>query len=458
MKLSARLLLWGALLPAGLLVGGLVAVGIGLEQLLRQSVDRALLAQAAVESVSLFDRPDGAHLHVAVSPLPGAQGMTAWAALYGPDGHVRMKTPVQSQVPDLLTGQAAVGRPQLSDQAGPGPAGQRVLVVGVPGPDDQVWRLRLAQPLEVQRETMLAYAKAAALVGLLVLMGLLTLQIRFGHNLNARIEALARHLRRLHHGDLDHVPAADAAGDVLSELRDLAESATRRLQQARADQQRLVADAAHELRTPLAVLRTDVDVTLRRERPPEQLREALERARDEVDRLAKLANDLLELATLRRAATAVVVCDAVELVRMALQGWQAPAGERGIELRSRGAETLTVRVEPAAVRQVLDNLLGNAMDFAPKGSIIEVVVAAQGHGWRLSVRDHGPGVPEAQRATIFAPFHRLDRRRTGSGLGLAIVAQLAERHGGRAWVEAAEGGGARFVVTFGENTPAEQAV
>ncbi|MBI5610521.1 MAG: sensor histidine kinase, partial [Deltaproteobacteria bacterium] len=293
MKLSVRLLLNGAVVPAGLVVCALMAVGFGLHQLLRQSVDRALLAQAAVESVSLFDRPDGAHLHVALSPVHGAQGMTAWAALYGPDGALRMKTPAQAQTPEHLLGAVQLGEPYLEDQPGPGPAGQRVLVVGVPGPDEQVWRLRLAQPLELQRSTMGAYTKAAALVGLLVLVGLFTLQIRFGRQLNARIERLAQHLRRLHRGDLDHQPAPDASGDVLSELRDLAQSATQRLRQAREDQQRLVADAAHELRTPLAVLRTDVDVTLRRERPPEQLREALERARDEVDRLAKLANDLL---------------------------------------------------------------------------------------------------------------------------------------------------------------------
>ncbi len=450
MKLSVRLLLNGAVVPAGLVVSALVAVGFGLYQLQRQSVDRALLAQAAVESVSLFDRPDGAHLHVALSPMHGAQGMTAWAALYGSDGALHMKTPAQAQVPAQLAGKVQLGEPHLQDEPGPGPAGQRVLVVGVPGPDAKVWWLRLAQPLDLQHSTMVAYAKAAALVGLMVLLGLFTLQIRFARQLNARIERLAQHLRRLHLGDLDHVPAADPSGDVLSELRDLAQSATQRLRQAREDQQRLVADAAHELRTPLAVLRTDVDVTLRRERPPEQLREALERAREEVDRLAKLANDLLKLATMRREAAAVEAFDAVALARVAVLAWQGPAEERNVTVQLQSPATLPVRADSASLRRVLDNLLSNAMGFAPAGTAVDVAVAALEPGWQISVRDRGPGVPEADRESVFSPFYRLDRRRAGSGLGLAIVAQIAERHGGRAWVEAAEGGGARFVVRFAE--------
>jgi signal transduction histidine kinase len=94
---------------------------------------------------------------------------------------------------------------------------------------------------------------------------------------------------------------------------------------------------------------------------------------------------------------------------------------------------------------VVDNLLSNALRFAPRGSTVTASVERAGDKWRLSVQDEGPGVPEAQQEAIFQPFHRPDKSSSGAGLGLAIVQDVARRHGGRAYV-AAGGPGARFVV------------
>ena len=449
MKLQTRLLLGGALLPTVLLVLALTGIGVALDQLLLRAIDRALVAQATVESVSLFDRISGAHLHAELSPLQGLPEAPAWTALYGPDGKLRLQEPDHAPMPRTLLPTALSTTPQLHTQWEVGTSGQRVLLVAVPGPDRQLWTLRVAQPLERHRQTMVAYGQAAAAIGLLVAALLLALQVRHGRQLNGRVEHLAEHLRRLRAGQLDTEPHDDTEGDVLTELHDLVQDATRKLGQARDQQERLLADAAHELRTPLTVLRTDLDVTLRRERHPDELLQALVRSREEVERLGNLAKRLLELAALRQAGPSLALTDVCALVQQAMLAWQARFAEHSVLLRVVVPDTLHAQLDRDRVRQVLDNLLANALDHAPQGTAVEVTVTQFTPGWQLTVADQGPGVPEPEREAVFAAFHRLDRRKDGSGLGLAIVRDVAEQHRGRAWVEAAGETGARFCVGFG---------
>ena len=93
---------------------------------------------------------------------------------------------------------------------------------------------------------------------------------------------------------------------------------------------------------------------------------------------------------------------------------------------------------------MVDNLLANAIKFSPPGSAVELTLRPGEAALTITVEDRGPGVPEAEREAIFAPFHRLQRGSNGAGLGLAIVREVAEAHGGRAFVTAREGGGACF--------------
>jgi signal transduction histidine kinase len=109
--------------------------------------------------------------------------------------------------------------------------------------------------------------------------------------------------------------------------------------------------------------------------------------------------------------------------------------------------------EPTAVRQVLTNLLDNALKYGPAGQTVTIGCRVDDGRLRLWVDDQGPGVPAAERENVWQPFVRLeqenhDRIPTGTGLGLAVVRQLAQVMGGKAWVEDAPGGGARFVVTL----------
>lgn len=446
MKLSTRLVLAGAVLPAVALLGTLAAVGLAMDRLLLAELDRSLMAQAAVESVSLFDRMSGPHLHAQESPL--RERVSTISALYDADGALRVASPDRPDVPRRMLAPPDLAAPRLTTEDAHDHGHFRVLVMAVSGPDQRSWVLRLAVSLERHRATRIAFAKAAILVGLLVAAGLFGAQAFQVRLLHRRIEGLASHMRRLRSGDLDATPAADTTADVLGELRDLAADATSRLRLARDDQRRLVADAAHELRTPLAVLRTDIDVTLRRERTAADLRETLVRVREETDRLGTLARRLLDLASVRAEVREHQPLDVAALVKGAVEPWIASAAEKGLTLKIDLPEAVTARCDPSGVRQVIDNLLANALDFAPRGTAVEVQLRALPHHWRLLVRDRGPGVPIDQREAIFAPFHRLDRQREGSGLGLAIVREVVDQHGGRAWVEDAPGGGALLTVEF----------
>jgi signal transduction histidine kinase len=120
-------------------------------------------------------------------------------------------------------------------------------------------------------------------------------------------------------------------------------------------------------------------------------------------------------------------------------------------IRLEGAASVRVPLQRGALRQILLNLFDNAMKYGAEGTAVRVeVTALRGSGARLVVDDNGPGVPPADRERIWKPFERggaaLNRAACGSGIGLTIVREIAEEHGGRAWVESAPSGGARFIV------------
>lgn len=445
MKLATRLWLYGALVPSLVLASGFVLVGVLLDRELRQAIDSSLLAQAAVESVSLFDKLDHApHLHLDRSPLPDSVRLTsATGALYGPDGALLAHEPVAAAVPPTLRWPPERTQPHLQTQH-TAEHDLRELIIAVRAPDGRPHTLRLAVSLQHHNATLAAYVKAAATTALLATLGLFALQLHHARAVHGRVMRLHSHMQRLHAGDLDATPAADAHGDVLTELREAIAAATERLRHARQAEERLLADAAHELRTPLAAMRADIDVTLRRERPPEALREALERSRGEVDRLAALATRLLDLAAQRHAQWLALRQDVVPLLRDGVAGVAAAAAEKGVVLHTLLPAELIAVVDAAALRQVLDNLLANALRFAE--SELTVRVEAAGARWQLHVADDGPGVPEPQRAAIFEPFHRPDKRGAGSGLGLAIVREVVQRQGGHVAVRDNLPHGAHFVV------------
>ncbi|PZS19487.1 MAG: two-component sensor histidine kinase [Pseudonocardiales bacterium] len=222
-----------------------------------------------------------------------------------------------------------------------------------------------------------------------------------------------------------------------------------RLQEALERERGFVADAGHELRTPLAILRAELELAARPGRSREALVEAVSHAGEETDRLIRLAEDLLLLARADNAQPFLrpVPLLLPELLGAAARGAGARAEARGVAVAVRGPAALTVVADPDRLRQAVDNLLDNATRHAPSGSVVEVNVTANGTGMiMVEVADRGPGFPVEFLPNAFERFHRADAARTrdggGTGLGLSIVQAITEAHGGHATVGNRPGGGA----------------
>ena len=220
-----------------------------------------------------------------------------------------------------------------------------------------------------------------------------------------------------------------------------------RLQGALARQRALVADASHELRTPFAVLRGELELASRPGRSREELAAAVEHAGEEAARLARITEQLLFLARSdedriqpRRERTDIGLLLARSAEHAAARGAAA-----GVPVTVDAPAGLVAEVDPDRIREAVDNLVDNALRFAPAGTPVVLAARADGPGLVIEVRDHGPGFPPEFLPHAFERFARPDsgRARTdgGAGLGLAIVSAIAHAHGGRATVRNLPGGG-----------------
>jgi PAS domain S-box-containing protein len=214
-----------------------------------------------------------------------------------------------------------------------------------------------------------------------------------------------------------------------------------------------VSTVSHELRTPLAAI-YGAALTLRREDVPlgePQRSGLLEVIASESDRLARIVNDILWASRLESGTmhTTIERCDGVDLARSVLDAarhYAPPSIELELDAPER---TPLIAADPDKARQVLTNLVDNAVKYSPDGGRVRLQVTADGPVLRFAVSDEGLGVPPAEHRRIFEKFYRLDPDLTrgvgGTGLGLYISRELLERMGGRIWVESSGSGGSKFV-------------
>jgi two-component system sensor histidine kinase MprB len=277
----------------------------------------------------------------------------------------------------------------------------------------------------------------AALLGALVARTALAPIVRF----TTRTESLA--------GGLNLARRLDVGGrDELARLARSFNTTLAALESALAAQRQLIADASHELRTPIATLRANIQILEDAERlPPAEQRRLRADIIDELDELTALVGDVVELARGARSDAELGDVRLDEIVRDAV----AVARRRGELQFELELEPTIVRGEGDRIGRAVSNLLDNARKWSPPGAIVEVVL----RDGVLSVRDFGPGFAEDELPHVFERFYRSERARKlpGSGLGLAIVRQAAEAHGGYARAANAAGGGARLEVSLGPHTP-----
>jgi signal transduction histidine kinase len=233
--------------------------------------------------------------------------------------------------------------------------------------------------------------------------------------------------------------------DELKQLADTFDGMLDRIQDAFEDQRRFVQDASHELRNPLAVARTNLELALN-SGDPQALEKGSTIALGATDRMSALVDDLLEQA---REGLPDHVRTEVELGPIAenvASEFRAAAHERRLRICASAEAGVVVHGEGPALRRALSNLVANAVRLAPPGSTISIDVGVS-DGWAtMSVTDEGPGIPGADLDSVFQRFWRGDHAGPGTGLGLSIVRQIAERHGGRAEVTSEVGRGSTFTV------------
>jgi signal transduction histidine kinase len=224
-----------------------------------------------------------------------------------------------------------------------------------------------------------------------------------------------------------------------------------RLDAAISAQRQFMADASHELRTPVSVTRTTAQVTLGQEQRTEQeYRESLMIVAEQAERLTRMVDDMFLLARAdanarRIEATPLYV---EELIDECTRAVRVLAEARGVDLRVTGERDVSFVGDENLLRQLLTNLLDNAVTHTPAGGHVTIELATKTGAIEIAVTDTGPGIASADRDRIFERFLRLGPtdKRGGAGLGLPIARWIAERHGGRLTLESSAPAGARFVV------------
>jgi signal transduction histidine kinase len=262
-----------------------------------------------------------------------------------------------------------------------------------------------------------------------------------------RITDVARDIQAT---DLSRRINLEGPDDELKQLADTFDGMLSRIDDAFESQREFIHEASHELRNPLAVIRTNLDVTLADPKStPEDLRHTAEVVQKSTERMSRLVDDLLVYARKGSLSLERERVDAASIAQEAVDEFAATAEAKGIRLECHTEDGLELYGDRLALRQALANLLANALRVSPEHTTVRVSSGRQ-PGWIwIGVEDHGPGISPEDQERVFQRFFR-DRSdgqdASRSGLGLTIVRQIAEAHGGEVRLVSAPGEGAAFAV------------
>ena len=414
----------------------------------RRQLDLAL-AHEAREEAAEAPMLGGAELAISDRPGPAANDvgpLTKYAVIYGPAGEVLAATPTWSGRPPALAGLPAPGSDAF-DLWSPDEH-LRGVHVAIPAHPDAT--MLLAAPRSDLDGDERFLTRAMATVFGLALLWTVLVAVVVVWRLTRDHRTIAAVARRVVAGDFDariHMRSGDR--EVVQLAQDI-DAMINHLGALIGVQQRFIANAAHELRSPLTTLYGELSHALRRDREPAEYERAIEEALDSTQRLRRLTEDLLAVARVGAATegehgeASVALRD---LFDEAAGLVAVEAAARSIALVWRGAGA-RARGRRGDLLRLLRNLLENAVRHSPAGAAVEVRCEASGDDVVLTVRDAGPGVAEADRDRIFEAFYRGARERAGNnggtGLGLTIAREIALAHGGQLHLLADAGPGACF--------------
>ena len=271
----------------------------------------------------------------------------------------------------------------------------------------------------------------------------------------APVDEITRAARVIGIQSLSQRLAVPASGDEIQRLSETWNGMLARLEAAVKRLSQFTADASHELRTPIALIRTTAELTLRRERSPETYREALRQVLLESERTTRLVEDLLLLARADAGLPSLPLerLELIPLVRDVCRQGQILAGARQLEISAEiPDEPVFVEANDPALRRMLLLLLDNAVKYTPSGGRIILSVDRGPAGATVAVSDTGIGIPETALPHVFERFYRVDESRNrdagGTGLGLSIAKWIAERHHASLEAESVVGQGSVFRIRF----------
>jgi two-component system sensor histidine kinase MprB len=386
-------------------------------------------------------------------PMPPAAqfgGASGYFQTVHPDGSVS-RPPDEATTPSLpvdarVRAVAASGRGRFfADET---VKGNHLRVLTAYDPYDH-YAVQVARPLDEVDHVLHGLLRTF----LLVIAGGLLLAALLGAVIGrAAVAPIRRFVRRTERVSGAPTGAERLEGGSAAELQRLAtsfNSTLDALERSVAAQRHLVADASHELRTPIAALRTNIQIFLEADRLGPDEREAMQTSiLAELDDLTQLVADVVELARGAEPSEALETLRLDEIVEAALQ--RARRRSPGLNFDVSLEPTMVANVPERVARAVI-NVLDNARKWSPPGGVVEITLREG----TLTVRDHGPGFEAADIPHVFDRFYRAEkaRRMPGSGLGLAIVRQAAEAHGGFVSASNAPDGGALVHVGFGPTLP-----
>jgi heavy metal sensor kinase len=321
--------------------------------------------------------------------------------------------------------------------------------------DGQIFFIRVGQSLSPlqkgRRQLVLLLAIAGPVALLLGSYGGLLLANQVLHPV-ARLTSAAEEIEA---GDLSKRVQVPPKMDELGRLATTFNRMIARLQAAFERQRQFTADASHELRTPLAVMRGDIEIALRRERTPEEYRSVLTSNLEEIIRLSRLVEDLLMLARADAGPT-TLQREPMDLHELCAQmtEYLAPLAEekgQGLLYEPPASTPLAINADAQRIKQMLLNLLDNALKYTPPDGTITLALSAEEHEAVLRVTDTGRGIPAEDLPHIFDRFFRhsrstSDKTAQGFGLGLSIVRWIVHSHGGKISAESTLGKGTKFTV------------
>jgi two-component system sensor histidine kinase BaeS len=307
-----------------------------------------------------------------------------------------------------------------------------------------------AATLDQVRGTLIA-------AGVIAVIGSLLLGLLAARTLTGPINRLRRVSARLALGDLDQRAGPSGVVEIdqlAAQFNVMADRLAESLRLLQADRDRLrefIADVSHELRTPIAALRTFNDLQADGSVDDATRAEFIDRSREQLRRLEWLSTNLLDLSRIDAGIFPLDVRDGDlrDPIRSVVEAHAEMAEERGVTLTATvPGEVVGLRFDRERIVQLVNNLVGNALKFTPRGGVVDVEVTDAPGEAVVEVRDTGPGIPEAELPRIFERFYRGtnvgEARASGSGLGLAIARSIVEMHGGSIEVVSAVGRGTSF--------------